>query len=146
MVALELYPFSAADLEYVNALATKTLRGYVETDRGEWDPESALEKMSSLIHSGAFFEIRAGGVRVGALAKMEAGDHIQLEALFIEPHSQRKGIGRWVVEDVISEATAKKLPVRLRVFVSNPAVEFYEKLGFQIVGRGNGQHYMQLDA
>jgi GNAT superfamily N-acetyltransferase len=49
---------------------------------------------------------------------------------FLLPAFQNLGIGRWLIDRVVSRARSAGLPVRLRVFRVNPARQLYERMGF----------------
>ena len=51
------------------------------------------------------------------------------------PDHRGRGIGARLLRDVLHEATAAGLPVRLSVERSNPARSLYERLGFRTVAR-----------
>ena len=44
-----------------------------------------------------------------------------------------RGIGTALVEQVIADAEARAVPVRLGVLEHNPARRLYERLGFRVV-------------
>ena len=54
--------------------------------------------------------------------------------MFLLPAEQRQGLGSVLVREVIARGVALGLPVRLRVFKTNPAHELYRRLGFAVVG------------
>lgn len=86
--------------------------------------------------------IESGWVRVAA-AKDETplgfsvvipgndGIH-ELDGLFVEPSQMHRGVGRALVEDAAERALARAAAA-LEV-TAGPAVGFYEKLGFRIIG------------
>ena len=134
---------SMADLDYVCELAARTMRAYVETDLGVWDAAVAREKMVLLLDAGEFSGIFTGSERVGAVAVKRVADRMQLEQLFIEPRFQGRGVGTRVVQELKCDATRAQVPLRLRVFFSNPARKLYERLGFTVVKRQNKQYHME---
>jgi GNAT superfamily N-acetyltransferase len=56
----------------------------------------------------------------------------ELDGLFVEPRHMHHGVGRLLVEDAVARAArdgARGLEV-----IAGPAQEFYEKLGFTVIG------------
>jgi GNAT superfamily N-acetyltransferase len=56
----------------------------------------------------------------------------ELDGLFVEPDEQHRGIGRVLVQDVLTRARAAG--VRHVDVIAGPATGFYEKLGFVVTG------------
>jgi ribosomal protein S18 acetylase RimI-like enzyme len=56
----------------------------------------------------------------------------ELDGLFVEPGAQRRGVGRVLVNDLLARAHAARVG-RIDV-IAGPAREFYEKLGFTVLG------------
>lgn len=50
------------------------------------------------------------------------------------PQWQRRGIGSFLLKEVMAEAVASEKPVRIYVEKFNPALRWYERLGFQVIG------------
>jgi len=70
----------------------------------------------------------------GRLKVLVRPDHVELTGIEVLPEHQGRGIGTRVIEDVLSVAGGRDLPVRLRVFQGNPAYRLYERLGFRRTG------------
>ena len=76
--------------------------------------------------------------RLGAVARQGpiSGGGCELDDLFVEPDSMRRGVGRLLVADVATRAAlagASHVDV-----IANPnALGFYERLGFEITGRAS---------
>ena len=71
--------------------------------------------------------------RLGFSVVLDRGDGTwDLDGLFVEPDEQRRGIGRVLVQDVLTRARARG--VRHVDVIAGPATGFYERLGFVVVG------------
>ncbi|MCX8238435.1 MAG: GNAT family N-acetyltransferase [Akkermansiaceae bacterium] len=57
-------------------------------------------------------------------------DHLLIVELSILPDFQGHGSGRQLIKSAQAEAMRTKVPVRLSVEIGNPAMSFYEGLGF----------------
>jgi ribosomal protein S18 acetylase RimI-like enzyme len=68
----------------------------------------------------------------------------KIHKIYILPAAQGKGVGKALMEKIIDIATqASNHILSLNVNRNNPAVNFYQKIGFQVVGKedidiGNG--------
>jgi GNAT superfamily N-acetyltransferase len=71
--------------------------------------------------------------RLGFSVVLDRGDGTwELDGLFVEPDEQHRGIGRLLVQDVLTRARAGG--VRHVDVIAGPATGFYEKLGFAVTG------------
>jgi len=61
------------------------------------------------------------------------GDRCELDDLFVEPDSMRRGVGRLLVDDVVTRAAAAGASY-VDVIANPNAVGFYERLGFEHTG------------
>jgi ribosomal protein S18 acetylase RimI-like enzyme len=52
------------------------------------------------------------------------------------PEFRRWGIGSWLMQAIIQEASQGGKTVRLHVERFNPALQWYERLGFSVVSSG----------
>lgn len=82
-----------------------------------------------LLWIGAF----AGDTVVGALAYLDAGDHLDIDRLVVDPGAHRRGVGSALVREVLRRAGSR------RVLVStgrdnHPARSLYERWGFSRAG------------
>lgn len=89
-------------------------------DPGRW----ALERMPGRLTLAA----EEHGQLLG-FAELEASGHI--DALFVHPDHQRRGVGRALLSQIEREARLRKLP-RLYAEVSVTARPFFEAFGFQV--------------
>lgn len=58
----------------------------------------------------------------------------ELDHLFVEPDAMRQGVGRLLVEDVLSHAGAAGAGF-VDVIADENALGFYERVGFEVTGR-----------
>jgi ribosomal protein S18 acetylase RimI-like enzyme len=58
-------------------------------------------------------------------------DEIRLVDIALLTQQRRKGIGSYLLNEVLAEGAAKNLPVRIHVEHNNPALILYSKLGFK---------------
>lgn len=71
------------------------------------------------------------GVPIGYRCVVVHDDHVWLDELAVVPDARGRGIGSWLMREVMDGAATRGLPVRLSALVRNqPALELYERLGF----------------
>jgi ribosomal protein S18 acetylase RimI-like enzyme len=75
----------------------------------------------------------------GFVAIVDERDHIRLLELCVEPRSQNRGIGSFILSETIRRADARSLPVRLRVLHENRAIKLYNRFDFVEIER-NATH------
>lgn len=95
---------------------------------------------------GNFLIIGVSGKAVGRFYVNHASDHIRVVELSIFPDYQGHGIGQQQMKSVLAEGTWTGIPVRLSVELGNPALSFYEALGFRETGRGESHLWMEWKA
>ena len=84
--------------------------------------------------------IQVNGQPVGYFCLKETDEERYLSNLQIEPNWQGKGLGSAVLNAILS--TSEPKPVKLMTFTDNPAMQLYERLGFEVVERDGGTVYM----
>jgi ribosomal protein S18 acetylase RimI-like enzyme len=52
--------------------------------------------------------------------------------IVLAARAQRRGIGSQLIGDLMEDARARGVPIRLSVLFNNPARELYERLGFRV--------------
>lgn len=133
-----------SDAEFICRLVEKTMRGYVEKLWGSFSEDLTRKHTEDAISSRSYSVIELDGDAVGALAVERHDTHIQLTQLFVLPSHQNRGIGTYLVRQLIAEAQDARKPLRLRVLSVNPARMFYERLGFQVASQTPERFFMEL--
>lgn len=120
----------ARDSEFAYRVKKATLAGYVRQVWG-WDEEEQRRLHQRRFATQDFRVIVVSGVDVGVIALSCRPDCLKVNQLLVLPEYQGKGVGTACMKDVLEEAAASGLPVRLQVLkVNRRAVEFYRRLGF----------------
>jgi len=103
------------------------MREYAVELWGSWPPDlnvrNSIDGCQIIVDDGR---------DVGCVTVEKHDDHLWLDELFIEPAFQRLGIGSKILKDVIADAESLKIPLRLSVLTTNPALDFYLRHGFRI--------------
>ena len=92
--------------------------------------EAALHKQMKDNHH--FFIVYNAGIPIGFASYSETEPHIfKLHKIYILPLQQGRGTGRFVIEQLIEKVKEEgATALRLNVNRNNPALSFYQKLGF----------------
>jgi ribosomal protein S18 acetylase RimI-like enzyme len=63
----------------------------------------------------------------------------------IDPAWQRQGYGSEIMQHIMKKAEQQKLPIRLSVLKANPALGFYQALGFTVEDEDEVRYKLLLD-
>lgn len=140
---IHLRPISEADFEFIYRVAKTTMQAYVEQTWGSWDDEEQRTIVYSSISPSTDQIIQLDSQDVGCLAVEVHPSHMQLTKMYILPNFQCQGIGTFLLRQVIAEAKAQQIPLRLRVLAVNPARTLYEREGFVVQTQTRERIYME---
>ena len=105
------------------------------------------DKRNSDAASGQTKILMVGGESAGFFSMEERREEVWLEALFILPEHQRRGIGTRLVGEALWKARQTGVPVRCLVMEFNPAaVAFYKQFGFVQYDVGKRCVYLESTA
>lgn len=79
---------------------------------------------------------------VGCVSVTRRDDHVWVNKLYVAPIHQKRGYGAITLRQVLGEARAVGLPLRLSVLTTNPAVAFYRREGLVIYEETAERRYM----
>jgi ribosomal protein S18 acetylase RimI-like enzyme len=83
-----------------------------------------------------YWVIRCDEVAVGRLIVDRTPEEIHVMDIALLPEFRAQGIGSTVMEAIMNEALQAEKTVRLHVERFNPALRWYERLGFGVVSTG----------
>lgn len=127
---VEIKEASALDLDHVMTVMNKAF------DRlwGEAWTVAQCAGVMSLPGSGLFVAWQ-GGRAVGFALVRSVGDEAELLLIAVRPDVQRSGVGETLVNHVFEVLLNKNVAIiHLEVRANNPALSFYNRLGFEKVG------------
>jgi ribosomal protein S18 acetylase RimI-like enzyme len=119
------------DFEFLFDLTREALGPYVEEIWG-WRDDEQRAIQRRFYERGGIEILEEDGVAIGCLAVRRERDHVFLDRIALPPAAQNRGLGTELVREVMGEAAALALPVRLSVLSNNPARRLYERLGFRV--------------
>ncbi|MGF6155254.1 GNAT superfamily N-acetyltransferase [Ensifer sp. KUDG1] len=115
------------DEPYLHWLEEACMRDYAVALWGSWRPRPAdaliLDEHRLIV---------ADGEDAGCVSVTPRADHLWVNKLYVAPAYQKRGYGAFALRQVLGEAGAIGLPVRLSVLTTNPAVAFYRREGLVI--------------
>lgn len=80
---------------------------------------------------------------IGRLYVDRSADELLVIDIVLLSRCQRRGIGSWLIRQLLGEARAKSKPVRLHVEQFNPALRLYERFGFRRIGDEGISYHME---
>ena len=138
-----LRPATEDDSEFVYDLKRQALGPYIEATWG-WD-----EAVQRDLHGQQFTPSETqvfvvGATPVGCVRVRRKNDEVVLVSIYILPAWQSKGIGAEALADLLREAHARHVPMRLRVLrVNERAIALYKRHGFEVVETTDTHYVMR---
>lgn len=137
-----LRPARPEDLEFLFCLYASTR--VEELAPVPWSPEQktaflrqqfeAQDSHYRQHYAGAeFLVIELDGAPVGRLYRLRMADEHRLMDIALLPQYRGQGLGTRLLREVMEAASQEGLPVRIHVEKFNPALRFYERLGFRVL-------------
>lgn len=124
-----LRPATAKDLRWLLNLRRETMAEHLKNS-GMSVEEAELKKRILYNFEDTKIIIQ-NDKQIGMIKVKENKEFYELIQIQISPKYQGKGLGKRVIEDLITEAQQKNLPLHLSVLKTNPAQSLYEALGFE---------------
>lgn len=140
---ISLRPISNVDFEFIYQVTKAAMQTYVEQTWGSWADDEQRVRTYNSIDLSTHQIIQLDGRDVGCLAMEHHSSHLQLTKLYLLPDLQRRGIGTFLIRQLIAQAKALKAPLRLRVLAVNPARQLYEREGFRIQAQTDERIFME---
>ena len=129
---LNFRPASEQDRGFLYAVHCETMREVIEKTWG-WDEDWQRRDFDRRFREYLALIIECDGQAAGGLLLEWKSDSLYIHELQLLPEYQSQGIGTEVIEKVIEQAAARRLPVTLSVVPANPrARHLYERLGFEV--------------
>jgi len=112
-----------------------------------YSPDSLQQQMVKHKHHFLLVELDEEPIGFASFSPLRETGIYKLHKLYVHPKTQGKGIGKALIDFIIEQLPAGQATVlRLNVNRYNKARNFYEKLGFDVVGEEDvdigHQYYM----
>ena len=140
----ELRPARSSDYAFAEQLYFETIRPLL-IDLGRWNERRLKARFARAFRANHVRIIRSGDMDIGWLQVSETTTEITLNQIHIIAEFRSRGIGTWIIRDILADAQGKQKPVVLSVVHNNPALALYQRLGFGIVGEDVEKLHMRWD-
>ncbi|MDD3370508.1 MAG: GNAT family N-acetyltransferase [Alphaproteobacteria bacterium] len=123
------------DLPFLVRLRADAMRAHILSAGMEYDDELQMQRVMDNFDCAQI--IRLEGKDIGLLKVDRASDPWMLKQIQLRPEYQNKGLGEKILRQILGDAREKSVDVGLQVYKNNPAKRFYERAGFNEVGRND---------
>lgn len=108
---------------------------------GRFDPQRARERLSRGYSPAHTRHILLHGVAVGFVVVVPRQHDWLIDHLYVHPSSQRRGIGSWVLRQVLADADAAHAAVSVTALKHSEARGLYLRHGFVLQAEGEWDSY-----
>ena len=132
---------SEEDMEFLLWLRKETMvEHYIKAGK-EVNEENLLGRIKDNFEHAKI--ILLNNQKIGLLKVAKNKTEIEIHQIQIAPNYQNKGIGKQIIQSILQEASAKKIPVKLSVLKVNKAQTLYKNLGFAIYDENEYSYFMK---
>lgn len=128
-----------SDYQWLFELKVASMHDYIDQIYG-WNDAVQKEFFDSCFNPSDLTVITVDGIVAGMFELAKEKDGYFLRRIEIHPTFHNKGIGSYIIQEIISQAASEGENVNLRVFKINPAQNLYKRLGFELV-KETATHY-----
>jgi ribosomal protein S18 acetylase RimI-like enzyme len=145
-MADQLVPASIEDKAWLECLRRDVYQELFKSTFGGWDEARHTRQFEDCWQRAGIWIINVDGVRVGMIQLFEQPDAIEVGEIQIKPSHQSQGIGSRILNHTIAQAHKQHKKVLLSVALKNePALQLYQRLGFQKVGQNDTHNHMAFN-
>lgn len=130
------------DYGFIYRLRRETLRPHLDALAM---PDGEQVRFCASFDASRHRVVWRGESRAGAISVLERPGALHLANLHLLPGHQRQGLGTALLRDLQNRAAARELAVTTQVLKRNPALRFYERLGFRIIGEQGLRYRLRWD-
>lgn len=135
-------PANESHQEFSFTVKKAAMGGYI-TRVWSWD-----EKYQRELHAGDWQQKRPQVILydkkpIGTIRVFSDDNCINVEQFYILPEYQNKGIGSFLLQQILDDADKKGLLTKLGVMKINPAISLYRCHSFEVIGSNEWQYLME---
>lgn len=139
-----LRPAEERDRPFIEAVYFGTHRWLIEKLFGWHGDDVERKRFSDTLDLAVTSIVLVGGHDAGWLMVRRAAEGISLKQIYLDTPWQNRGVGSLLIRQLIEEARAQRVPLKLSTAKINPARELYERLGFVEVAQSEHKIYMEV--
>ncbi len=140
---IELIKATATDKKFLLDLRKQTMIEHLEKAGIYLSKEEHVARVNK--HFEGSFIILKSKKKVGLLKCIDEQDTIEILQLQVSPQYQGVGIGKYIIQMLISKANTEGKKLTLKVLKENPARYLYERAGFKITEEDDYEFMMKLE-
>lgn len=118
-----------ADFDSLVTLRIAAMRESLERV-GRFDPERVRTRLQNSFYPEHTRFIVVAGERIGFYTFRSLADGFHLEHLYIHPSHQSRGVGSFVMQQLIAQAEEKQMPIHVGALRESASNRFYQRHGF----------------
>ena len=141
--AIKLRAPTMADASLFYRVIDETMRGLIIATWGARDETRVRREAAEFAKSVNGQVIEVADLAAGILVVDREPGQIWLRQIYLLPENQRKGVGTFLVKQLLAEGSRANVPIRLRVIALNPALSFYGRLDFVVTETTPDLVYLQ---
>lgn len=130
MQQISLRKAAAHDKDFIWEMRQLTMKEYVANAFGWNDDHEYAYAMDKFEHIEI---VESNGEKIGMMKSSEDDTAIHLHQIQVKPTWANKGIGSWLIRNLISTGKEKNKNIELHVLKTNPVKKLYDRLGFVVV-------------
>ena len=130
-------PAELADRDWAYKLFKLSVEPYVRALAGEWPEPEQSEFFDEGFLRKPIQIITKCGRAIGFYGIFVEDTRVTIQRMYIDPDFRGAGLGTMIVNEALQVANQERKPLETEVLVGNPAIDFYFKVGFHVVGSKN---------
>lgn len=130
-----------ADIPFLLSLRRETMDVHLVASGASATDQSHLLRL--MHHFDCAEVLIRNGEPVGLLKVRRSPAVWEIVQIQLGSRVRGRGIGTRLLEELLAQASAARVDVRLSVLKANPARNLYERLGFEVTGEDDHEYFMQ---
>lgn len=130
------------DIDFLADLRVKTMNEHLTNSGLLIDKDSHVQRILYKFEVANILIYKE--TKIGLLKIQYRKTEIEIIQLQIHPAFQGNGLGRYILNMIIEEASLTKTPITLSVLKINPALKLYLRTGFKIVEENEHSFIMKV--
>ncbi|MBO6183169.1 MAG: GNAT family N-acetyltransferase [Chryseobacterium sp.] len=130
------------DIDFLADLRVKTMNEHLTNSGLLIDKDSQIQRILYKFEVANILIYKE--TKIGLLKIQYGKTEIEIIQLQINPAFQGNGLGRYILNMIIEEASLTKTPITLSVLKINPALKLYLRTGFKIVEENEHSFIMKF--